>query len=155
MNADNPSLEKIFRFSSNSINRSNTQSNTLEVYISGAPCGVLSEDKHGAISFTYYRNYKGIPLSLSMPVGLAQYKDRVVRPFLMGLLPDDEIVRSSVCSLMKGARCNDKLISEVLDFTILESFVDQEPEAYAAIKEQLGPNTKKRCKAIEEYILQS
>ena len=53
------------------------------------------------------------------------------------------------------AMCNDKLISEVLDFTILESFADQKPEVYAAIKEQLGPNTKERCKTIEEYILQS
>lgn len=91
MNTDNSSSEGMFGFPSNLKNHSNIQNNTLEVYISGAPCGVLSEDKHGAISFTYYRNYKGVPLSLSMPVGLAQYKDRVVRPFLMGLLPDDEI----------------------------------------------------------------
>ena len=68
----------------------------LDVYIAGVHCGTLTEDKNGAISFTYRPDYDGIPLSLSMPVGLARYGDRIVRPYLMGLLPDNESVRASI-----------------------------------------------------------
>ena len=67
----------------------------------------------------------------------------------------DPVVQKAFEFIETMAMCNDKQISEVLDFTILESFADQEPEVYAAIKEQLEPNTEERCKAIEEYILQS
>jgi serine/threonine-protein kinase HipA len=70
----------------------------LSVYLSGKLCGTLAEDRHGAISFAYSPEYQGVPLSLSMPVGLAAYKDRVIRPFLMGLLPDDESTRASIAA---------------------------------------------------------
>lgn len=66
----------------------------LAVYIGGVRCGTLSEDRHGAISFEYESSYRGIPLSLSMPVGLARYPDRVVRPYLQGLIPDDPETRN-------------------------------------------------------------
>lgn len=69
---------------------------TLAIYIRGERCGKLEEDRHGALSFTYDTDYRGIPLSLSMPVGLARYGDRVVRPYLMGLLPDDQATRAAI-----------------------------------------------------------
>ena len=70
----------------------------LEVSISGTPCGLLHEDSHGALSFEYLPAYRGVPLSLSMPIGLAKYNDRVVRPYLMGLLPDSETTRESIAA---------------------------------------------------------
>lgn len=72
---------------------------SLAVYISGVRCGSLREDRNGALSFAYDIGYEGVPLSLSMPVGLARYGDRIVRPYLQGLLPDEERVRSALGSL--------------------------------------------------------
>ena len=68
----------------------------LDVYIAGAFCGQLTENKHGEIAFEYTPEYQGVPLSLSMPVGLARYGDKVVRPYLMGLLPDESAVRNAI-----------------------------------------------------------
>lgn len=71
---------------------------TLDVYIAGVPCGQLSEDRHGSVSFEYAPDYDGVPLSISMPVGLERYPDRIVRPYLMGLLPDEAATRSAIGS---------------------------------------------------------
>ena len=69
-------------------------SDWLAVYIGGVRCGALFEDRHGGISFEHEPGYQGIPLSLSMPVGLARYPDRIVRPYLQGLIPDDVETRN-------------------------------------------------------------
>lgn len=71
---------------------------TLDVYVAGEFCGRLAEDRHGAISFAYAPGYGGVPLSVSMPVGLERYDDRVVRPHLMGLLPDEASTRNAIGS---------------------------------------------------------
>lgn len=76
----------------------NRFSHELKVSIAGTPCGLLREDSHGALSFEYLPEYRGVPLSLSMPIGLATYGDRVVRPYLMGLLPDSETTRASIAA---------------------------------------------------------
>lgn len=68
----------------------------LDVYIAGAFCGQLSEDRYGRLSFEYDPTYRGVPLSLSMPVGLERYGDRIVRPYLMGLLPDELATRNAI-----------------------------------------------------------
>ena len=68
----------------------------LSVFVYGERCGTLREDAHGALSFEYIPGYSGIPLSLSMPVSLVRYGDRVVRPYLMGLLPDEESTRATI-----------------------------------------------------------
>ena len=69
---------------------------TLDVYIAEAFCGHLTEERYGRISFEYNPNYHGVPLSLSMPVGLERYGDRIVRPYLMGLLPDEASTRAAI-----------------------------------------------------------
>lgn len=69
---------------------------SLAVYVSGSYCGELTENRYGALCFAYDRSYDGVPLSLSMPIGLARYDDRVVRPYLMGLLPDDQETRVAI-----------------------------------------------------------
>ena len=73
-----------------------SQAHELAISISGVFCGTLSEDAHGALTFTYSPAYRGVPLSLSMPVGLQTYGNRIVRPYLMGLLPDDESTRNAI-----------------------------------------------------------
>lgn len=73
-----------------------TTSKVLDVYIAGKLCGQLEEDRHGALSFVYVPEYASVPLSISMPVGLARYDDRTVRPYLMGLLPDEAATRNAI-----------------------------------------------------------
>lgn len=68
----------------------------LTVFIGRDRCGSLSQASTGALAFRYDSGYHGVPLSLSMPVSLAEYGDRVVRPYLMGLLPDEEATRAAI-----------------------------------------------------------
>ena len=68
----------------------------LAVFIGDARCGTLAEAVTGALSFRYEASYEGVPLSLSMPIGLAEYGDRVARPYFMGLLPDEEATRAAI-----------------------------------------------------------
>ncbi len=68
----------------------------LAVFIGDARCGTLAEAGTGALSFRYDAGYEGVPLSLSIPVGLAEYGDRVARPYFMGLLPDEEATRAAI-----------------------------------------------------------
>lgn len=68
----------------------------LAVLIGNTRCGTLTEARTGSLEFKYDPDYCGIPLSVSMPVGLAAYGDRIVRPYLMGLLPDEEQTRAAI-----------------------------------------------------------
>ena len=69
---------------------------TLEALICGKPAGKLCQDEAGLISFTYNEDYAGAPLSLSMPVSNRTYPQKVVVPYLFGLLPDSESVRRDI-----------------------------------------------------------
>lgn len=75
---------------------SQTAENELVVFIGGVPVGTIVQCENGALSFSYDASYTGIPLSLSMPVSNAVYGDKVVRPFLFGLLPEDAGLRRSL-----------------------------------------------------------
>lgn len=86
----------------------------LDVYIAGTLCGHLSQNRHGALSFEYTPQYRGVPLSMSMPVGLERYDDRIVRPYLMGLLPDDAGTRALIGSRFDVSGNNPfKLLSHI------------------------------------------
>lgn len=65
----------------------------LEVYISGERVGTLRQLRDGSRTFSYLPGYRGVPLSLSMPVDNVEYGTRVVDAYFMGLLPDDEGIR--------------------------------------------------------------
>ena len=69
---------------------------TLKVLLAGRVAGVLTQSEGGKLSFEYEHDYRGLPLSLSMPVSNRVYGDKRVRPFLYGLLPDDAAVRQSM-----------------------------------------------------------
>ncbi len=69
---------------------------SLCVVITGVPAGVLALDDCGALSFRYRDGFRGTPLSLSMPVSNRVYPQKIVLPYLQGLLPDSEDVRRSI-----------------------------------------------------------
>ena len=68
----------------------------LDVLIAGKLAGTLSQDGAGSLSFAYERGYRGVPLSSSMPLSTRPYRDKVVLPYLWGLLPEDPAVRRHV-----------------------------------------------------------
>ncbi len=68
----------------------------LCVIIGGSIAGTLTQDAQGIISFRYQPHYDGVPLSVSMPLANRTYPQKVIRPFLFGLLPDGEEQRSAI-----------------------------------------------------------
>jgi serine/threonine-protein kinase HipA len=65
----------------------------LRVLIDSNPMGSITQAS-GKYRFVYastwQSNPNAIPLSLSMPLALAEHDDKVVRPFMWGLLPESE-----------------------------------------------------------------
>lgn len=70
--------------------------NTLVVLIAGQQVGFVRQGQDGLLSFSYKPGYNSVPLSLSMPVAGRVFGDKIVRPFLFGLLPDSHDVRRSL-----------------------------------------------------------
>ena len=70
--------------------------NSLCVMVCHNPAGTLSMDARGVVSFRYFKGYDGTPLSMSMPVTGIEYAQKVVRPYLFGLLPDSEDQRAAI-----------------------------------------------------------
>ncbi|WP_290862022.1 type II toxin-antitoxin system HipA family toxin [Hamadaea sp.] len=62
----------------------------------GRRIGLLEQDDRARLMFRYDDEWRsasaGTPLSLSMPLSMADHHDSVVRAFLWGLLPDNEAV---------------------------------------------------------------
>ncbi|MGM7667977.1 HipA domain-containing protein [Microbacterium sp. A93] len=67
-------------------------SSELFAYLDGEAIGVVEQSAGGALSFTYDDDFRrrrdATPLSLSMPLVRAGHKNKPVRAFLQGLLPD-------------------------------------------------------------------
>lgn len=65
----------------------------LNVHVDGEFAGVTTMSAGGSLGFRYDEAYRSCrhptPLSLSMPVERRDHKNRVVLPFLQGLLPDN------------------------------------------------------------------
>ena len=68
----------------------------LIVLLGGATIGTLDQDDDGQLSFTYDEGYRSrrtaTPLSLSMPLARRTHGNKIVEPYLRGLLPDSEAV---------------------------------------------------------------
>ncbi|NUO55129.1 MAG: type II toxin-antitoxin system HipA family toxin [Hamadaea sp.] len=68
----------------------------LVVMMRGRRIGLLEQDDRARLMFRYDDEWRsaatGTPLSLSMPLSVADHHDSVVRAFLWGLLPDNEAV---------------------------------------------------------------
>ncbi len=73
-------------------------SSNLDVLIAAKHAGTLSQDDSGALSFSYLRDYRGIPLSSAMPLSTKTFHDKTVRPYLWGLLPEDPATRKQVAA---------------------------------------------------------
>ena len=65
----------------------------LATIIAGKVAGHVQQHESGQLTFVYLPDYSGAPLSISMPIGNRTYGDKQVRPYLFGLLPDDDRVR--------------------------------------------------------------
>ncbi len=68
------------------------------VLIAGIEAGILSQQANGSLAFAYKDNYQGVPLSIAMPLANRIYDDKVVRPYLFGLLPDELSVRRDIAN---------------------------------------------------------
>ena len=77
----------------------------LRVFLDGTPVGTLAQSNQGNLSFSYDSAYTDqadpTPLSLSLPVLSNRHRDKAVRAYLEGLLPDSEGVRQRW-----GRECN-------------------------------------------------
>ncbi|NMO55050.1 type II toxin-antitoxin system HipA family toxin [Actinoplanes sp. TBRC 11911] len=66
------------------------------VLLGGRHVGELRQGKGGKLTLTYDSDYRlaadALPLSLSMPLAVAEHDDPVIRAFCQGLLPDNEAV---------------------------------------------------------------
>lgn len=73
----------------------------LYVLLNGQRIGVLSQDNHGRHAFQYDTAVQqGTPLSLSMPVRVAEWTGDPIEAYIDGVLPDSWDVRngsSSIC----------------------------------------------------------
>jgi serine/threonine-protein kinase HipA len=69
----------------------------LRVYLDGTPAGTLTQSSQGRLGFVYDETYVGAleptPLSLSIPIHANRHRDKAIRMYLEGLLPDSEGVR--------------------------------------------------------------
>lgn len=66
----------------------------LVTLMGGRVVGHVEQNLQGKLRFTYdqvWRDWPGAyPLSLSMPMGRREHEDQTIRPYLEGLLPDNE-----------------------------------------------------------------
>lgn len=64
--------------------------------LDGRETGRVVQDNRGRLSFTYNEQWRSAadayPLSLSMPLALAEHGTAKIDPYLWGLLPDNEVV---------------------------------------------------------------
>ena len=71
-------------------------SEELVAILDGRETGRVVQDDRGRLSFTYNEAWRAAaaayPLSISMPLALAEHGNAKIYPFLWGLLPDNEMV---------------------------------------------------------------
>jgi serine/threonine-protein kinase HipA len=71
----------------------------LIALLDGRETGRVVRDNRGKLTFTYNEQWRNAadayPLSLSMPITLAEHPNAKIDPFLWGLLPDNEIILGS------------------------------------------------------------
>lgn len=69
----------------------------LQVYLDGTPIGSVTQSSRGLLSFDYDDDYvvtpDPTPLSLSLPILSNRHRDKAIRAYLEGLLPDSEGAR--------------------------------------------------------------
>jgi len=73
---------------------------TLRVFMDGLFCGQVQQSDSGDVRFIYDEQYRSTPgatpVSLSMPLALAEHRKRVALPYLEGLLTDNDFARRAM-----------------------------------------------------------
>ncbi len=68
----------------------------LVVLLNGVEAGVVVQTSRGHLQFTYANRWQddraAYPLSLSMPLARVRHEDQAIRPYMEGLLPDNDRV---------------------------------------------------------------
>ena len=89
----------------------------LDAWFHGNKAGQLMQDDSGRLQFAYDADYlkskQPWPLSVSMPLGPAEFGDRIARPFFSGLLPED-LIRRRVAKLLGVSEKNPFSMLEVI-----------------------------------------
>jgi serine/threonine-protein kinase HipA len=89
----------------------------LDVWFHGNKAGKLVQGDSGRLIFAYDADYlkskQPWPLSVSMPLGTAEFGDRIARPFFSGLLPED-LIRRKVAKLLGVSEKNPFSMLEVI-----------------------------------------
>lgn len=78
----------------------------------------------------------------------------VVVPFLLELLSQNESEKLNIAFdfFEQMANSKDVLISEVLEFTVLEDFISQDKDVLNKLKAYMKPETLKSCIAVEKFF---
>lgn len=118
---------------------------SLEVLIAGKHAGTLSQDESGTLSFAYRREYRGVPLSSAMPLATRTYRDKVVCPYLWGLLPEDGFPA-------RAPRRPRTLISEKLEAVFEELEETSCAKAAAELKEHMLEPIAKLCERAKARL---
>lgn len=71
-----------------------------EVFNFGVSAGFLLDHENGTYEFVYHDDYKGPPISLTMPVAQRQYLFDKFPPFFDGVLPEGVMLQA----LLKRAK---------------------------------------------------
>jgi len=82
----------------------------LIALLNGRETGRVVRDNRGKLTFIYNEAWRNAadayPLSISMPVALAEHGNARIDPFLWGLLPDNEIILSNWVRKFHGSARN-------------------------------------------------
>ncbi|MDO8520419.1 MAG: HipA N-terminal domain-containing protein [Deltaproteobacteria bacterium] len=71
-----------------------------KIFFNGIPAGLLIEQENGHYQFEYFDDYRGAPISLTLPIIQKKYDFDSFPPFFDGLLPEG----ASLEALLKQAK---------------------------------------------------
>lgn len=69
----------------------NSPKRTAEVFVQNKPTATFTEDAQG-YTLTYHPDYKGLPISLTLPVRAEPYVFKTFPAFFDGLLPEGPLL---------------------------------------------------------------
>ncbi len=81
----------------------------------------------------------------------------IIVPYLVNLLKresqnDNDILKRAFIFFEEMARSNDKLIQEVLEFTVIESFIDEDEVVLMNAYKYMLSETREASKAVERFF---
>ncbi len=88
-------------------------------------------------------------------VGMHPIFGLIVVPYILLCVRENRAAETNIAFtfLEEMATCKDADVAGVLDFTVLESFVDEGHDFIRKCKQYMGKNTLEHCEEIEKYFL--